>query len=58
MIADVYKIYFKEINNKNRMCNYYFNHLIKAKKTKKKSNHKRTANISQFVSIEMIMENQ
>ena len=36
MIADVYKIYFKEINIKNRMCNYYFNHLIKAKKTKKK----------------------
>ena len=57
MIADIYKINFKEINIKNRVCNYYFNHLIKAKKTKK-NNHKRTANISQFVSIEMIMENQ
>lgn len=57
MIADIYKINFKEINIKNRVCNYYFNHLIKAKK-KNKNNHKRTANISQFVSIEMIMENQ
>ena len=36
MIADIYKIYFKEINIKNRVCSYYFNHLIKAKKTKKK----------------------
>ena len=32
MIVGMYKMHTKEINIKNRVCNYYFNKLIKAKK--------------------------
>ena len=32
MIADIYKMYIKKMNIKNRVYNYYFDNLIKAKK--------------------------
>ena len=37
MITGLYKIYFKEINIKNRIYNYYFDYLIKAKKLETKN---------------------
>lgn len=34
MIEDIYKIHIKEINFESSVFNYYFDNLIKAKKTK------------------------
>ena len=36
MIVGIYKTHVKEINIKNRVYNYYFENLVKAKKKKKK----------------------
>ena len=36
MILDIRKMHFKEINIKNRVYNYYFDYLIKAKKIRNK----------------------
>ena len=38
MIVDTYKMHFKEINIRNRVHNYYFNCLIKARKLETKKN--------------------
>ena len=35
MIVDIYKMYFKEINIKNRVYSYYFDYLIKTKNRNK-----------------------
>ena len=36
MILDIHDMHFKEINIKNRVYNYYFDYLIKAKKIRNK----------------------
>ena len=37
MIVGVHKMCFKEINIQNRVCNYYFDYLIKEKKLESKN---------------------
>ena len=36
MIVGIHKMHAKEINIKNRVCNYYFANVVKAKKSEKK----------------------
>ena len=36
MVMGIYKMHIKEINIKSRVCNYYFDNLIKAKKVETK----------------------
>ena len=37
MIMGIYKMHVKEVNIKNRVYNYYFDNLVKAKKLKTKN---------------------
>ena len=53
-------MHFKEINIKNRVYNYYFDNLFKAKKLETKNilNDKKSCKIWLFILLDIIMENQ
>ena len=60
MVVELYKMHFKEINIKNRVYNYYFDNLFKAKKLETKNilNDKKSCKIWLFILLDIIMENQ